>query len=392
MKRCVIIVLDSCGVGAAPDAEAYGDAGANTLAHVADAVGGLSLPHLERLGLGHVTAVMGVPPVEPTTGAFGRMREASAGKDTTTGHWEMGGLIIEKPFALYPDGFPAEILDPFVEQTGYGYIGNKAASGTVILTELGVEHMETGKLIVYTSGDSVFQIAAHEDVVPVDELYRICQIARDILDPFYMGRVIARPFVGTGPDDFKRTYNRKDFGMKPPGKTMLDLVKDTGAPVVGVGKISDIYYGQGVTEAIHSEGNIDGMRLTLEALSRMSSGLLMTNLVDFDMLFGHRRDPVGYAQALVDFDNWIPSLLAALDPEEDLVMLTADHGNDPTFEGTDHTREYVPLMAFGPPSAANVDLGTRQTMSDLGATVCDALGAQPPPHGESFLAAIKADK
>ncbi len=392
MKRCVVIVLDSCGVGAAPDADDYGDAGTNTLAHVADAVGGLSLPNLEQLGLGHVTEVAGVAPVEPTTGAFGRMREGSAGKDTTTGHWEMGGLLIEKPFALYPDGFPAEILDPFVGQTGYGYIGNKASSGTVILTELGVEHMETGKLIVYTSGDSVFQIAAHEDIVPVDELYRICQIARDILDPFYLGRVIARPFVGTGPDNFKRTYNRKDFGMKPPGKTMLDLVKDTEAPVVGIGKISDIYYGQGVTEAIHSEGNIDGMRLTLEALGRMERGLVMTNLVDFDMLFGHRRDPQGYAQALVDFDNWIPSLLAVLDPDEDLVMLSADHGNDPTFHGTDHTREYVPLMAFGPRSAANIDLGTRSTMADLGATVCDALGAEPPAHGTSFLGKLAPDR
>ena len=385
MKRCIVIVIDSVGCGEAPDASKYHDQGSNTLGHTASAVGGLHLPNMQKLGLGNLTEIQGVPADSHTTGAYGKMHEDSAGKDTETGHWEMGGLLVEKPFALYPDGFPDEIMVPFVERSGYGYLANKPASGTVILEELGEESLATGKLIVYTSGDSVFQIAANEEQVPVDELYRVCRIAREICDEHYVGRVIARPFVGTKKGEFQRTYNRKDFGMEPPGKTMLDLVTDTGQTVVGIGKIPDIYHGRGISEAIHSEGNLDGLRLTLEVLDRVDQGLIMTNLVDFDMLYGHRRDAKGYAQALVDFDNWIPSLLAKLNTDSDLVLVTADHGNDPTYTGTDHTREYVPLLAFGPPTAANVNLGTRSTMADLGRTVTDALGAEPPSHGTSFL-------
>jgi len=385
MKRCIVIVLDSAGCGEASDAAKYHDEGSDTLGHTASAVGGLHLPNLQRLGFGHLTDIQGCPPDPVTTGAYGRMHEASAGKDTETGHWEMGGLLVEKPFALFPDGFPDEILDPFCERTGYGYLGNIPASGTVILEELGEESIATGKLIVYTSGDSVFQIAANEEMVPIPELYRICAIAREILDPYYVGRVIARPFVGTKKGEFQRTYNRKDFGLEPPGKTMLDLVAEAGETVVGIGKIPDIYHGHGITEGVHSEGNTDGLALTLKALDRVDQGLIMTNLVDFDMLYGHRRDAQGYANALVEFDTWIPSLLAKLNPDSDLVLVTADHGNDPTYRGTDHTREYVPLLAFGPPTAANVDLGTRSTMADLGATVTEALGAPAPSHGTSFL-------
>lgn len=386
VKRVILIVMDSVGCGELPDAAKYGDHGSNTLGNLAKRVGGMKLPNLERLGLGHLTEILGVGRPRGD-GAFGKMNEASQGKDTTTGHWEIAGLRIDDAFTTYPDGFPAEILEPFIKKTGRGVIGNKVASGTEILKELGELHMKTGDLIVYTSADSVFQVAAHESVIPVDELHRYCRIAREILDEHRVGRVIARPFVGTTSADFKRTYNRRDFAMLPPRATVLDTAKDAGLPVVAIGKIEDIYAAQGVTKGLHTEGNADGLEVHLREMAETTSGIVFNNLVDFDMLYGHRRDPDGYYGCLRELDAWLPKLEAKL-REGDLVMITADHGNDPTAPGTDHTREYVPLLVFGPACRAGVDLGVRQTFADVGATVANALGLAAPPHGKSFLADI----
>jgi phosphopentomutase len=386
-NRVLLIVLDSVGCGAAADAATYGDEGTDTLGNISRHVGGLTLPYLQKYGIGNLTQILGVPPVARPAGAYGKMQEASAGKDTTTGHWEMAGLRIDDAFTTFPDGFPEEILAPFRERTGRGVLGNKPASGTVILDELGAEHMKTGAFIVYTSGDSVFQIAAHEDVVPLAELYKASEIARDILDRHRVGRVIARPFVGDGPGKFKRTYNRKDFSMPPPTPTVLDAIAQKGLPVVGVGKIEDIYAGRGITEGIHTEGNADGLEKTVELLGRDGGGLIFVNLVDFDMLYGHRNDPDGYYQCLRQFDEFMPRLEAALRPG-DLVMVTADHGNDPTTPSTDHSREYVPILAFGPACRVGVDLGIRRTFADIGATLADVFGVTRPTHGESFLSQI----
>lgn len=385
IDRVILIVLDSCGCGAAPDAERYGDDGANTLGNMSVKLGGLTLPHLQGLGLGHLTTILGVPPVAAPRGAFGRMREASAGKDTTTGHWEMAGLQVDTPFPTFPHGFPAEFMRRFEQRIGRGTLGNKTASGTAILDELGAEHMKTGKPIVYTSADSVFQIAAHEEVIPVEELYRISEIARKLCDELPVARVIARPFVGA-PGTFKRTYNRRDFSMPPPTPTVLDAIAAAGLPVVGVGKIWDIFAGRGVTENVHSEGNDDGCERTLEAMDRVERGLIFVNLVDFDMLYGHRRDPEGYYRALQAFDAFLPRLQAKLSPR-DVVLITADHGNDPTYKGTDHTREYVPLLAMSA-RAAGHDLGLRNGFYDIAATLADAFGLPPRPRGLSFLSAV----
>ena len=385
IDRAVLIVLDSCGVGAAPDAERYGDAGANTLGNLSRRLGGMQLPNLAALGLGHLTDVMGVPRAATPRGAFGRLRERSAGKDTTTGHWELCGLQIDKAFPTFPSGFPASMLARFTAETGRPVIGNCPASGTAILDELGPEHLRTGAFIVYTSADSVFQIAAHEEVVPLPELYAACAIARRLCDDYQIGRVIARPFVGS-PGAFRRTYNRRDFAMPPPEPTVLDRVSGAGLPVVGVGKIWDIFAGQGVTQNIHSEGNTDGLALTLKALADTPRGLVFVNLVDFDMLYGHRRDPVGYGRALSEFDAFLPQLQAQLGPR-DLVMLTADHGNDPTWTGTDHTREEVPILAFGaaPPPLDRADLGVRDGFFDVAQTLCEGFGLPAWPRGRSFL-------
>lgn len=383
-RRVILIVMDSVGCGELPDAARYGDEGSNTLGNTARAIGGMTLPYLQKYGVGNLTTILGVPPVAVPAGGYGKMIEASAGKDTTTGHWELAGLLVAKPFSVFPDGFPPEILEPFKRRTGRGVLGNKPASGTVILDELGDEHVATGDLIVYTSGDSVFQIAAHESVVPLEELYRCCTIAREILDPYYVGRVIARPFVGTGKGAYRRTYNRKDFSMPPPQATVLDAVAGTGLPVVGIGKIPDIYAGRGVTESIHTEGNADGLDKMLEAMARVDRGLVFNNLVDFDMLYGHRNNPDGYYACLQEFDRFVPRLEKALRPG-DLVLLTADHGNDPTTPSTDHTREHVPILAFGPTCAPGRDLGVRDTFSDVGATVAAALGVAAPARGTSFL-------
>lgn len=384
-ERVVLIVLDSCGCGAAPDAARYGDAGANTLQHIGERLGGLRLPHLEALGLGNITEIPGLAPVSQPLGVFGRMRESSRGKDTTTGHWELAGLDVQSEFPTYPSGFPADMIARFSAQTGRGVLGNKPASGTVILDELGPQHMRTGDLIVYTSADSVFQIAAHESVVPLDELYRACEVARTLCDERNISRVIARPFVGE-PGKFRRTYNRRDYAMPPPEATALSRIADSGRKVVGVGKIWDIFAGHGITDNIHSEGNTDGLRLTLEALDTVKQGLIFVNLVDFDMLYGHRRDPQGYGRALAEFDEFLPSLRSKLGPA-DLVLLTADHGNDPTWPGSDHTREDVPLLAFTTqaPLPARADLGVRDGFFDVAQTLCDAFALPAWPRGKSVL-------
>jgi phosphopentomutase len=382
IDRVVMIVLDSCGCGAAPDAAQYGDAGADTLGNMSVKLGGLTLPHLQGLGLGHLTTILGVPPVAKPQAAYGKMREASAGKDTTTGHWEMAGLQVDRGFPTFPNGFPAELMQRFEKQIGRGTLGNKPASGTAILDELGPEHIKTGKPIVYTSADSVFQIAAHEEVIPIEELYRVSEIARKLVDELPVARVIARPFVGE-PGAFKRTYNRKDFSMPPAERTVLDELVDARLPVIGVGKIWDIFAGRGISDSLHSEGNADGCQLTLEAMDKIDRGVVFTNLVDFDMLYGHRRDPAGYYRALQEFDAFLPKLEERLGPR-DLVVLTADHGNDPTYRGTDHTREFVPLIVMGA-KAAGRDLGTRLGFYDLAQTLADVFGLPPRPRGVSFL-------
>jgi phosphopentomutase len=385
IQRIFLIILDSCGCGALPDAAEYGDVGSDTIGGVARAVGGLKLPNLQRLGLGNVAGIQGVPPSQKPTAAWGKMREASKGKDTSTGHWEIAGLRLDRAFPVFPHGFPEEILAPFRTAAGRGVLGNKAASGTEILDELGPQHLATGDLIVYTSADSVFQVAAHEEKVPLAELYAACQAARDILDPYGVGRVIARPFVGA-PGSFKRTYNRKDYSMLPPAPTVLVGLQQAGVPTIGIGKIGDIFCRVGLDEDHHTEGNADGLKQTLAMCGRVRRGFVFVNLVDFDMLYGHRNDPAGYAGALEEVDAWLPALEARLQAG-DLVILTADHGNDPTYPGTDHTREHVPLLCYGPGLKA-VDLGVRATFADVGATVAAAFGAAAPAHGASFLEAL----
>jgi len=355
------------------------------LGNIARAVGGLMLPNLGALGLGHLGEIAGVPAVAEPRGAYGAMLEASAGKDTITGHWEMAGLVTTRAMATFAKGFPAEITEPLAKAAKRGLVGNRTASGTAIIDELGPHHLATGDLILYTSADSVLQIAAHEEIVPLPELYRICEAARVIADRHQIGRVIARPFVGK-PGEFRRTYNRRDYALVPPAPTLLDALTGAGVPVVGVGKIWDIFAGRGVPTSIHSEGNADGMRLTLETLATLERGLLFVNLVDFDMLYGHRNDVAGFARALGELDAWLPKLEAALRPG-DAVFITADHGNDPTTPGTDHTRERVPLLGVGP-AVRPVPLGTRARFCDLGQTIAEGFGLPPLPQGESFLSVI----
>jgi phosphopentomutase len=383
--RVFVLVLDSLGVGELPDAAAFGDAGAHTLDHLVAAAGGLQAPNLIELGLGCVPGVTSLPRSTAALGAFGRAREASPGKDTSTGHWEMMGCPLAQAFPVYEGGFPQAIVDEFVRRTGVsGVLGNTAASGTEIIARLGVEHIQSGKPIVYTSADSVFQIAAHETHFGLERLYECCRIAREILDPLGVGRVIARPFVGE-PGAFQRTYNRRDWSMLPPQDTTLVRLQRHGVRVVGVGKIEDIFAGVGIDESLHTEGNRDGMRVTLEVAQRLEHGFVFVNLVDFDMLYGHRRDARGYRKALEEFDaDWVP-FQQALRPD-DLVILTADHGNDPTkMETTDHTREYIPILVAGTRVRGGTNLGTRMTFADIGATVEEAFGLPPAPVGTSFL-------
>jgi phosphopentomutase len=387
IKRVNLIILDSVGVGDAPDAAAYGDEGSNTLGNIARAVGGLHLPNLGELGLGNLTDIQGVPPVAQARGVFGRLTETSAGKDTTTGHWELAGVPLDKPFPLYPNGFPAELMAEFEARIGRGWLGNYPASGTEIIKELGAEHVATGKVIVYTSGDSVFQIAAHEEVVSLDELYRICQIARDLLTGEHaVGRVIARPFIGQ-PGSFKRTEHRKDFSLEPPRETILDVVKAAGKEVMGVGKIEDIFAHRGLTQSNHTGNNMAGVEAIMQFCQLSNEGLIISNLVDFDALYGHRNDPRGYADALEAFDKRLPFIKMAM-RSHDVTFITADHGNDPTTPSTDHSRERVPLLAFGVHVKLNVNLGTRASFADVSATIADLLDLPWSGPGESFAAEI----
>ena len=384
MSRVVILLLDGVGCGELPDAADYGDQGSNTLANVANAVGGLSLPNLARLGLGNIIPIEGVPPQAKPEACFGKMAEQSVGKDSTTGHWEIAGLATKDQFPLFQHGFPPEFIQRLEQTIGRKIIGNRAASGTEIIKELGGEHVRTGYPIVYTSADSVLQIACHEDIIPPDELLRICQKARGLCTGrFCVGRVIARPFTGE-PGSFKRTTGRRDFSCAPPQPTLLDNVKETGLPVVGIGKVDDLFAGRGFTETHHSVSNSDCLQLTVEAVSKTKAGLLFANLVQFDMDWGHRNEPASFAAGLSEFDAFLPSILERLEPN-DLLFITADHGNDPTTPSTDHSREYVPLLVLGPGIKPGVYLGTRPSFADLGQTAAEFLRVKPTPHGRSFL-------
>lgn len=370
-KRAVVIVLDSMGVGECPDSCLYGDQGSNTLANTALAVGGLNMPHLQKLGLGNIVDIKGVPPARNPRAAYGKMQEKSPGKDTTTGHWELMGLVLKQAFPTYPDGFPPEVIQRFEQCIGRKTIGNIVASGTEIIKDMGREHMETGYPIVYTSADSVFQIAAHEDIIPLDTLYHYCRTARELLQGEHgVGRVIARPFVGE-PGNFVRTANRHDFSREP-DITLLDYIEKNGQKVIGIGKIKDIFAGRGVSESFPTVSNQDGVDKILDAMQKDFSGLLFANLVDFDQLYGHRNNPQGYARALEEFDECLPQIMGKLRPE-DLLIITADHGCDPTTISTDHSREYVPLLIYGENLRPGVNLGVRQTFADVAATLSEYL-------------------
>jgi phosphopentomutase len=390
-QRVIWIVLDSVGIGELPDAADYGDLGRTTLGHIAESRA-LKLPNLVGLGLANIAPLAHLVAAPSPIGAFGKGMTHSPGKDTTTGHWEMAGIWLDQAFPTYPHGFPRELIAEFEKQIGRGTLGNKPASGTEIIKELGEEHVRTGKPIVYTSGDSVFQIATHEDVIPIAELYRICEIARKLLDGLNrVGRVIARPFAGT-PGHFARTTRRHDYAIDPPKPMLLDVLAERGVPVFGIGKIHDIYNGRGVEKYVTTTGNADGMAKLTTALQERSSGLIFCNLVDFDMLYGHRKDVEGFAQSLEEFDRLLDPFLRLMSAS-DLLMITADHGCDPDsrWPTTDHSREYVPILAYSPESGAGVSLGVRSTLADMGQTIAENFGGQIP-HGKSFLREISQNK
>ena len=389
-KRLLWIVLDSVGAGEAPDSADYGDAGASTLLHIHEKVG-LKMPMMRMLGLGNI-GTCGLPPIPHPCGAYGRARERSAGKDTTTGHWEMAGVTLTTPFPTYPNGFPKEVLDRFEAAIGTKTLGNKPASGTTILDELGEEHLRTGYPIVYTSGDSVFQIAANDAVCSLDRLYEMCEIARAQLQGEHgVGRVIARPFTGSKAGAFVRTPHRRDFSLEPAGRTVLDALKEAGMDVLGVGKIEDIFAHKGLTESVHSAGNPACIDTTLDLMKRDFNGLCYVNLVDFDSVYGHRRDAQGYADALEYFDRKLPEMMALMN-DGDLLMITADHGCDPTYKGTDHTREYVPVVCWSRGLNTAVDLGDRDTYADMAATIADYFGLPDRFGAVSFLPELKGEK
>lgn len=387
--RIHLIVLDSVGIGEAPDAADFDDVGSDTLGHIARECGGLNMPNMAALGLSNIREIEGVPVADKPRAYYTKMQEASNGKDTMTGHWEIMGLYIDTPFRVFPDGFPDELIQCIEEKTGRKVIGNKPASGTEIIEELGEEHVKTGALIIYTSADSVLQIAAHEDIVPLKELYEICEFCREITleDPYMLGRIIARPFIGEV-GSFKRTANRHDYALKPFGRTTMNEMKDAGLDVIALGKISDIFDGEGITKAVRTVSNMDGMDKMVQTLGESFKGLSFLNLVDFDAVYGHRRDPKGYGQALEDYDQRLPEVFEKM-TEKDLLIITADHGNDPTYKGTDHTREYVPLLVYSPRFAEGKELPLCKTFADLGATVADNFGVKLPEHGTSFLNDLK---
>lgn len=387
-KRIHLIVLDSVGIGEAPDAAVFHDIGAHTIGHIAENMT-LWLPHLESLGLGNIANIKGIEKAIPSKAYWTKLAEKSAGKDTMTGHWEIAGLQIDTPFRVFPDGFPEELLEKISSYSGRKIIGNKPASGTAILDELGPEQMETGALIVYTSADPVLQIAAHEGIIPLEELYDICEYTRQITkdDPYMIGRIIARPYIGE-PGSFQRTANRHDYALNPFGKTVLDQLKDNGKEVIAVGKINDIFNGQGITKAIRTKSNMDGVDQLLKVMGEAFEGLSFTNLVDFDALYGHRRDVQGYGEALMAFDARMPEILDQM-AEDDLLIITADHGNDPTAPGTDHTREYVPLLVYSKQLVQPGELTTAHHFADISATIADNFDVPQAEHGKSFLAELK---
>jgi phosphopentomutase len=390
-KKLILIVLDSVGVGELPDADIYGDRNANTISNTAKAVNGLRLPNLASLGIGNLTDIKGVPKTNSASGCYGKMAEASEGKDSTIGHWEIAGIITRQKFPLYPNGFPEEILRSFVRAAGCnGWLGNKPASGTEIINELGGEHVRTGFPIIYTSSDSVFQIAAHQDVIPLERLYEICRVAREqvLVGDNRIGRVIARPFIGEN-GRYARTPNRRDFAVKPPAESVLDLLAEDDVATTGIGKIDDLFCGCGLQEKLHTVSNAVTIEKIIDKAEKMNSGLLFANLVDFDMLFGHRQDAIGYANALEEFDNKLPDIQNCINGD-DLLIITADHGNDPTDESTNHTREYVPLLCFSRRGKKNVNLGIRSTFADIGKTVGEFFSVRKTGSlaGVSFLREI----
>ncbi len=386
IERVVLIVLDGVGVGELPDAADFGDVGSHSLAHAAEAVGGLHVPYLQALGLGNITPIAGVAPVKDPTGAYGKMAEISAGKDTTIGHWELAGIYSAQPLPVFPQGFPPALMTEYERRIGRKVIGNYPSSGTEIIRILGAEHMRTGAPIIYTSGDSVFQVAAHEAVIPIAELYRLCEIARELLaGEWAVGRVIARPFIGE-PGHFTRTERRKDWSLLPPRPTILDRLSEAGYGVVTVGKLDDIFAGRGITRSAHVVRNDDTVARTIDFLKEAFRGLLFANLIEFDMMYGHRNDAVGYARALEAFDAQLPALMDAMGPQT-LLMVTSDHGNDPMTPSTDHSREYVPLLVAGERVAPG-DLGVRATFADVAATLAELFGVEPPEVGHSFKALV----
>ena len=385
MNNFFVIILDGVGIGELPDAANYGDAGSDTLVHIAETVGGLKLSNLEKLGLGNIKSIKGVEKQSHPLASYGKMKEVSKGKDSTTGHWEISGLYVDTDFSYFPDGFTKEIMDDFLAKTGCkGYLGNKAASGTEIIKELGEEHVKTGHPIVYTSADSVFQIAAHEGIIPLERQYEICSITRDevLAPPLMVGRVIARPFVGE-PGSFKRTTNRKDYSLDPPSKTILNILNEAGIDTVAIGKINDLFNYNGIRIQEKTKNNEEGCAKLLVYSKKIKNSFIFINLVDFDVYFGHRNDPEGFANKLMEFDSFMPEFLGNLD-ETDRVLITADHGNDPTTPSTDHSREYVPLLFYAK-NKPGKNLGIRQTFSDVGKTVADYFGVKNNLKGKSFL-------
>ncbi len=386
-RRVILIVLDSVGIGELPDAADYGDIGSDTLGNISKVVGGLRLPNMEKIGLGNIVGVKNIVKEKNPVGAFGKCAELSKGKDTVTGHWEIAGVVLEKPLKTYPNGFSQNIIKEFEEKIGKKTIGNKVASGTEIIKELGAEHLKTGYPIIYTSADSVFQIAAHEEVIPLEELYNMCKIAREMLvGDITVGRIIARPFIGKQ-GEFTRTANRHDFALDPFEKTTLDYVKENNLNVMAVGKIEDIYNKKGITEAVHIKNNMDGVDRTLEYMKEDKPGFIFTNLVDFDMLYGHRNDPEGYAKALIEFDNRMPEIVSLM-KEDDVLIISADHGCDPTTASTDHSREYIPVLVYGKSIKAGIDIGIRKCYCDIGKTVLDLLNINNNLYGKSFAKEI----
>lgn len=389
-NRVFLVIMDSVGAGELPDAKDYNDTGANTLKHIAQTAKGLNLPHLQSLGLGSITEIEGVAPTTPAKGYYTKCEELSVGKDTMTGHWEIMGLKVTEPFQTFTDtGFPKELIDELEEKTGRKVVGNKSASGTEILDELGEHHLKTGDLIVYTSADSVLQIAAHEDVISPEELWKICKQAREMTmkEEWKVGRIIARPFVGAKKGEFKRTPNRHDYALKPFGRTVLNELKDANKEVIAIGKINDIYVGEGITESILTKSNEDGMNQLLNVMKRDFNGLAFLNLVDFDAMYGHRRDPLGYAKCLEEFDVQLGDVLSQM-KEDDLLIISADHGNDPIAIGSDHTREYIPVLMYSPSMQAGGELPIGKTFANIGATVAENFEVELPAIGESYLASL----